>query len=254
MSLLKSFTISIHPCSSVSEINPRVLAIIPARGGSKGIPGKNVIPLAGKPLLAYSIEHALAVPQVEKVVVSTDDDMIASVAESFGAVVVPRPEALAGDEVPSETALQHALDYLKTQGAKDPDFVLFLQATSPLRRQGEISEALEQCLQEGADSLFSASPQQGFVWKLRSEILESVTYDYRARSRRQELGGEYLVENGSFYLFKPWVLRTHSNRLGGKVTCFRMGFLESLQIDEPADVATAEFLINAIRAHGWPNF
>jgi CMP-N,N'-diacetyllegionaminic acid synthase len=230
----------------------RVLAIIPARGGSKGIAGKNLTPLAGKPLLAYSIEHALAVPQVEKVVVSTDDERIASVAGSFGAFVIPRPAALAGDEATSESALLHALDHLNRQGAADPDFVLFLQATSPLRREGTIHAALNQCWQEGADSLFSASPQQGFVWRLSSKGLESVTYDFNARSRRQELDGEYIVENGSFYLFKPWVLRKHGNRLGGVATCYRMGFIESLQIDDPADVATAELLVQAIREHGWP--
>ncbi len=230
----------------------RVLAVIPARGGSKGIPGKNLTSLAGKPLLAYSIEHAMSVPQVEKVVVSTDDERIASVAESFGAFVVPRPAFLAGDEAASESALLHALDYLNGQGTADPDIVLFLQATSPLRREGAITDALNQCLQEGADSLFSASPQQGFLWHLSSQELKSVTYDFNARSRRQELDGEYLVENGSFYLFRPWVLRKHGNRLGGAITCYKMGFIESLQIDEPADVAVAELLLTAIREHGWP--
>jgi N-acylneuraminate cytidylyltransferase len=236
----------------VVDINPRVLAIIPARGGSKGIPGKNVIPIAGKPLLAYSIEHALSDPQVEKVAVSTDDNGIASVAESFGAVVIPRPAELAGDKATSESALLHVLDYLNGQGEQDPDFVLFLQATSPLRREGAINSALNQCLREGADSLFSASPQQGFVWRLQSATLGSVTYDFNARSMRQELDGEYLAENGSFYLFKPWVLRKYNNRLGGVVTCYRMGFIESLQIDEPADVAVAELLVRAIEEHGWP--
>jgi CMP-N,N'-diacetyllegionaminic acid synthase len=230
----------------------RVLAVIPARGGSRGIPGKNLTSLAGKPLLAYSIEHAMAVPQVEKVVVSTDDERIASVAESYGAFVIPRPATLSGDEAPSESALLHALDYLNGRGAADPDIVLFLQATSPFRREGTISAALDKCLREGADSLFSASPQQGFVWRFGRGSLESVTYDFNERFRRQDLGGEYLVENGSFYLFKPWVLRSHGNRLGGVVTCYRMGFIESLQIDEPADVAVAELLLTAIREHGWP--
>jgi CMP-N,N'-diacetyllegionaminic acid synthase len=230
----------------------RVLAVIPARGGSRGIPRKNLTPLAGKPLLAYSVEHAMAVPQVEKVVVSTDDEGIVAVAESFGAFVVPRPASLSGDEAPSESALLHALDYLNGQGAADPDIVLFLQATSPFRREGAISAALDKCLREGADSLFSASPQQGFVWRFGGGALESVTYDFNARARRQELDGEYLVENGSFYLFRPWVLRKHGNRLGGAITCYKMGFIESLQIDEPADVAVAELLLTAIREHGWP--
>lgn len=230
----------------------RALAVIPARGGSRGIPRKNLVPLAGRPLLAYSIEHALAVPEVERVFVSTDDEGIASAAESFGAVALPRPAELSGDEATSESALLHVLDYLNGQGVADPDFVLFLQATSPFRREGAIAAALNQCLREGADSLFSASPQQGFVWRCGLGVLESVTYDFRYRARRQDLDGEYIVENGSFYIFRPWVLRKHGSRLGGAVSCCRMGFIEALQIDEPQDLAVAELLIQAIREYGWP--
>jgi len=230
----------------------RVLAVIPARGGSKGIPGKNVALLAGKPLLVHSIEVARSVPAVTGVVVSTDDDVIASTARHAGAEVVTRPAEISGDDASSETALLHVLESRAREGRPDPDVVLFLQATSPIRREGDVVGALRRFESEGADSLFSASPQQGFVWRLRGTSPESTTYDYRCRRRRQELEGETVVENGSFYLFKPWVLRTLGNRLGGVVTFCRMGLLESLQIDEPGDLELAEWVLRAVESFGWP--
>jgi len=232
---------------------PRILAIIPARGGSKGLPGKNVAPLAGKPLLLHSIEHALAVPSVDLVAVSTDDDAIAAVAEASGARVIRRPPELASDEAPSEGALLHVMERLGDEGYREPDLILFLQATSPLRRSDDVERAVECLLRERADSLFSASPQRGFVWRLRDHGVESITYDFHERKRRQDFDGETVVENGSFYLFKPWVIRRDGNRLGGVVTCCRMGFLETLEIDDRADLELAEWLLTAIRLHGWPS-
>lgn len=231
----------------------RILAVIPARGGSKGLPGKNTVLLAGKPLLAHSIEHALAVRGVDRVVVSTDDDRIAEAARGAGADVVERPQELASDAAPSEGALLHALDRVVEEDGHEPDLVLFLQATSPIRRPGCIDRAVQAVVGEGADSLFSASPQHGFVWRVRGRAVESVTYDFHSRMRRQDLDGETVVENGSFYLFKPRVLRKSGNRLGGTVTCVRMGFLEALQIDDHFDLELAEWLLTAIRLHGWPS-
>lgn len=231
----------------------RILAIIPARGGSKGLPGKNIALLAGRPLVAHSIEHALAVRGVDRVVVSTDDERIAGVARGAGARVVVRPPELASDAAPSEGALLHALDRVVEEDGRAPDLVLFLQATSPIRRPDDIERAVQALVGDGADSLFSASPQHGFVWKVQGRGVDSITYDFRSRKRRQELDGEIIVENGSFYLFKPWVLRTLGNRLGGVVTFVRTGFLEALQIDDRDDLDLAEWLLTAIRLHGWPS-
>lgn len=231
---------------------PRILAIIPARGGSKGLPGKNIRLLAGKPLLVHSIEHAQSTPGIELVVVSTDDERIAAVAKEAGAAVAIRPAELAGDEAPSETALLHALNQVRDARYRDPDLILFLQATSPIRRSVDIVRALEDFDREAADSLFSASAQVGFVWSKRDRALQALTYDYRERRRRQDLGGETVVENGSFYLFKPWVLRELGNRLGGVVACSRMGFLETLQVDGQEDLELAEWMMQAILLHGWP--
>lgn len=219
-----------------------ILALIPARGGSKGIPRKNLAPLGGRPLLAWSIEQALATPEIDCVVVSTDDGEIARVAREHGAEVVERPVEIAGDEASSEAALVHALDVLADDGF-EPDLVVFLQATSPLRRPDEISRALETLRREKADSLFSASAVHGFVWRQGPKgDLEALTYDPSDRPRRQEIG-EDLLENGSIYVFKPEILREHGNRLSGRIAVHRMDPLDSFQVDEPGDLELMEQLL-----------
>ncbi len=216
-----------------------VLAIIPARGGSKGIPRKNIQPLAGKPLLAYTIEHARATPAITRVVVSTDDAEIAAVAEQYGAEVIWRPAEISGDEATSESALLHALDHLRDSEGYEPDLVVFLQATSPLRQPDDIQKAIETLQQQSADSLLSVAPSHAFLWRLVDGQAGPVNYDYRQRPRRQERAPEY-IENGSIYIFKPWVLREQSNRLGGKIALYVMDPLDSLQVDEPGDLALIE--------------
>jgi YrbI family 3-deoxy-D-manno-octulosonate 8-phosphate phosphatase len=218
-----------------------VLAIIPARGGSKGIPRKNVMPFLGKPLLVHSIEHARRSPSVTRVVVTTDDPEIAGVARQNGAEVVDRPAGISGDTATSESALLHVLDHLREVERDEPELVVFLQATSPVRRSGDVQGAIDALAQEGADSLFSACPAHGFVWRLHEGRLEPLTYNHRNRPRRQDIG-EDLVENGSIYAFRPWVLRKHNSRLGGKIAVYRMDPFDSFQIDEPGDIERLERL------------
>ena len=220
---------------------PEILALIPARGGSKGIPGKNLKPLGGIPLLSWSLRQAAATPAVGRIVVSTDAEPIAELARREGAEVVQRPAGISGDTASSESALRHALDELRRLDGYVPDLVVFLQATSPLRRPDEIRRALETFEGEGADSLFSASPVHGFVWRLQGE-LRALTYDPQERPRRQDIG-EDLLENGSIYIFKPWVLDRFDNRLGGRVAVHRMDPLDSFQVDEPGDLELLEGLL-----------
>lgn len=226
-----------------------ILAIIPARGGSKGIPHKNIRLIAGKPLLAYSIDHARHTPAITRIVVSTDDPDIASVAQQYGADVVWRPASISGDTATSETALLHVLDYLRETEAYEPEIVVFLQATSPIRQPDDIQNALTVLQGEGADALFSACPVHGFVWRREGAKLTSLTYDYRNRQRRQD-APEDLIENGSIYIFKPWVLREYTNRLGGKIAVYRMHALDSFQVDDPGDLRIQERLL-ALR-QTWP--
>lgn len=224
----------------------RILALVPARGGSKGIPRKNLALLGGRPLLAYTLDQARATPAIDRVVVSTDDEEIARRGVEWGAEIIRRPPELATDEASSEAALLHALDTLHDQESYEPELVVFLQVTSPLRRAGDISRAIEILDAQGADSLFSACPMHGFVWRRLDDKLEALTYDPRQRPRRQELG-EDLIENGSIYVFKPWVLRRDGHRLGGKVAVFAMDPLDSFQVDEPGDLEMLERLLELRR-------
>jgi YrbI family 3-deoxy-D-manno-octulosonate 8-phosphate phosphatase len=219
-----------------------VLAIIPARGGSKGIPCKNIKRLNGKPLLAYSIEHARHTSAINRVVVSTDDSSVGAVAGEFQAQVIWRPPEISHDAAESESALLHSLEYLRKTEEYEPELVVFLQATSPLRAPNDIGNAIETLEREQADSLFSASPVHGFVWRREGERLSSLTYDYRHRQRRQDAPQD-LIENGSIYVFKPWVLREFNNRLGGKIAVYQMSVLDSFQVDTPEDLEVIEQLM-----------
>ena len=221
-----------------------ILAIIPARGGSKGIPRKNIRNVGGKPLLAHSIEHAWAAPEVTRVVVSTDDAEIAEIARQHRAGVVMRPAEISGDAASSESALQHTLNHLRETEQYRPDLVVFLQATSPLRRTHDVRDAIRTLESEGADSLFSAGPVHGFVWRVENGRPRSFSYDFEHRPRRQD-APEDLIENGSIYIFKPWVIEQHGNRLGGKIAVYRMEALYSFQIDEPSDLHLFEALFQA---------
>lgn len=228
-------------------------AIIPARGGSKGIPRKNVLPVGGIPLLAHTILHATNSRLVDLVVVSTDDEEIAEVAVAYGATVVERPPELASDTAASEPAVRHALDAVRAEHGTDVEMVVFLQATSPLRQPGDLDGAIELLRVDGADSLFSASRVHGFVWRETGAGLTSVTYDFRERQRRQDLGGPDWEENGSFYVFRPWVLDELGNRLGGRVVVWPMHPLDSFQVDDPGDLELIASLYPRRGAHRRPD-
>lgn len=214
---------------------PEVLAIVPARGGSKGIVRKNMQPVAGRPLLAHTLEQARQTPAITRVVVSTDDEEIGATAREYGAEVIRRPAEISGDEATSESALLHALDHLKRAEGYEPDLVVFLQATSPLRGPDDIQNAISTLGEQRADSLFSACRFGGFIWRRDGDQVRSVNYDYRERPRRQDAPVE-VRENGSIYVFKPSVLREHGNRLGGKIAAYLMSEESSLEIDEPQDL------------------
>ena len=222
----------------------QVIAIIPARGGSKGLPGKNLRRLAGQPLIAHTIHQARAASCIERVVVSTDDDAIAALAQASGAQVIRRPAELAGDTATSERALVHVLERLEREERYVPELVVFLQCTSPLRRPQDIDEAVATLRRERADSLFSACRAHPFVWERREGGLRSATYDWRRRPRRQELP-EQFVENGSIYVTRAWLLRQSGNRLGGKIAVYEMSPMDSIQVDTEDDWRLLELAFGA---------
>ncbi len=219
------------------------VVIIPARGGSKGIPRKNIVDVAGQPLMAWSIEQAKGSELVDAVFVSTDDGEIAEVAQGYGAEVIARPAELATDASPSEGVLLHAIDYIERDKSLRIDIVIFLQATSPVREKDDIDNAIRRFLSEKADSLFSCTRiRDHFIWEERRGDYISANYDYRTRRRRQDIKPQY-VENGSIYVFRPELIRSQRNRLGGKITIYEMPFWKSFQIDELDDIGICEYYL-----------
>lgn len=223
------------------------LAIIPARGGSKRVPRKNLLPLCGLPLVAHSIDHARAAKSVGTIIVSTDDREIADVSRAHGAEVSLRPPALSGDEASSESALLHVLDERRDRGCDDPDVVVFLQCTSPVRGSDDIDRAVSLLASAHADSLFSACETKRFVWGIDPAGQPfPYNYDYRNRRREQDLAPQF-QENGSIYLFRPWVLRELGNRMGGRIAVYEMDYWASFQIDTEEDVALIEWILTTRR-------
>jgi N-acylneuraminate cytidylyltransferase len=183
------------------DIDPtlQALALIPARGGSKGIPGKNLQPVGGVPLVGRTIRAALAASRVGRVVVSTDDPAIGDTARAAGAEVVARPEALAGDAASSESALLHALEQLALDGPLPPLFV-FLQCTSPFTTGAQIDAVVRQLQASSANTAMAVIAWHGFLWSRDpSGWGRGVNHDAgRPRQRRQDLEPCYL-ETGAIY-------------------------------------------------------
>lgn len=217
----------------------RTIAIIPARGGSKGVPRKNVRDFLGKPLVAHSIEHALAAGSVDRVFVSTDDAEIARIAEAWGASVVHRPPALSGDTASSESALIHAVNTITPPGVMTPGTIVFLQATSPIRGMDDVESALRQFESEGADSLVSVCDSHDFHWAMRGGSGVALDYDPSRRPRRQDIEPRFR-ENGSIYVMRTAGLLRNDCRLFGKVALYRMDQMRSFQIDTPEDFEVCE--------------
>jgi len=213
----------------------RTLAVIAARGGSKGIPNKNLIDICGKPLLAWTVTQAAAAKGVDAVAVSSDSDAILAAAEAAGAIGVRRPEGISGDLASSESAWLHALEALD-QRLGPFERIVALQATSPIREASDIERALETFEREGLDSLFSVCEVEDyFNWRIGANGPEPINYDYHNRRMRQQIEKRFL-ENGSFYVLVPSLLREHQNRLGGRIGMHVMDRHKMFQIDRVEDI------------------
>jgi N-acylneuraminate cytidylyltransferase len=203
------------------------VAVVPARGGSRRLPGKNLVPVAGRPLIVHTIEQAHAARSIDAVLVSTDDLQIAAIAREAGAIVIDRPPELADDHATSEAAVLHALDV----HGSDPEIVVLLQATSPVRRPADIDAAVALVAEGGADSAFSAVAGHVWLWEERAEGLCSVSYDWRARPRSQDMPPQRL-EDGSIYVSRTEMLRATGNRLGGRIAVHLMDVDSAIDLDD----------------------
>ena len=222
------------------EIEPTVVTIIPARGGSERVPGKNLKVVNGKPLLAWSILVSLSAQSVSRTIVSTDDESIAGVAREYGAEVVDRPSEISGPHSSSESALIHTVDQLLRETGSDPDIIVFLQATSPLRRKNDVDLAVRRLIDERADSLLSVSTTPGFLWKIDNDVPTPLTYDYRKRPRSQELHNRFVIENGSMFVLRTQLLRKTGCRLGGKIIPYFQPPVCAFDIDHAEDIAVVD--------------
>ena len=219
------------------------VAIIPARGGSKGLKEKNIYPVAGKPLLAWTVLQALASTSIERVFVTTDDEAIANVASEYGAEVIVRPSELSGDKASSESAILHAVGVIELEYNMPLSTIVFLQATSPLRKPGDIDRATELFFQEGADSLISVTRADDLtLWESRAGKWESVNFDYRNRGMRQDRPTQF-IENGSIYIFKPETLLAFGNRIGEKLFAYDMEFWQTWEIDTLEEIDLIEYYL-----------
>ncbi|MDF2435029.1 MAG: hypothetical protein JWP44_4660, partial [Mucilaginibacter sp.] len=189
-----------------------VVAIIPARGGSKGVVGKNLRRVGGIPLIVRAVDAARSSRLVDRVIVTTDDPIIAAAARSAGAEVVDRPAEFSGDQASSESALLHALDQLHG----DPEVLLFIQATSPFINAPEFDEAIERVRSGWEDVVFSAKETYAFLWQLSDSGATGVNHDAGVRPRRQDREPHY-QETGAFYVMRTAGFREAGFRFFGRV-------------------------------------
>jgi CMP-N-acetylneuraminic acid synthetase len=225
----------------------KILVIIPARGDSKGFPSKNLYSLAGKPLIAFTIENALKVSGIEKVICSTDDKKIAHTASSFGCEVpFTRPAELAKDRAKLTDVVLHALDWFEERG-EDYDVVITLQCTSPLRTSKHIEKALDQFKERKLNSLISVCEfEHPIYWAydlLESNKLNPVFDVEKANSQRQSLPKAYRP-NGAIFINDTRVFRKCNGFYNADTAAFVMDIKDSIDIDDKNDITLAEFLIS----------
>lgn len=222
-----------------------VVAIIPARGGSKGVVRKNLRTVGGVPLVARAIAAAWACPAIDRVIVSTDDDEIAVVAVHHGAEVVRRPSGLASDEATSESALLHALDAMRAHGIV-VDVVVFIQCTSPFIDPARMGEAVDRILVSPAtggaeDVAFAAVASHGFLWRAGVTGVQGVNHESSVRLRRQDRAPEYL-ETGAFYAMRAAGLVESRHRFFGRLGIVEIDEVHAIEIDTEDQLTVANAL------------
>ena len=232
----------------MSDSHKNILGIINARGGSKGIPRKNIKELQGKPLIGYSIEAGLNSKCIDDLIVSTDDKEIATVAKEMGASVpFMRPASLAGDNVRQIEAIIHCINYLKNEQRKTYDYVALLQPTSPLRIAEDIDNAYELLIEKEADSVISFTSVENHhpyhMYYIEDDKPKSVVEHGRSNLQRQTLPEVFIV-NGAVRIAKTDTLVKSESFFSDNSVSYIMPNERSINIDEPSDWQLAEFILS----------
>lgn len=233
-----------------------ILGVIPARGGSKGVKRKNIHPLAGKPLILYTIEAARKCRHLSRLVVSTDDPEIAELVTTTGTEVLRRPEDLARDDTPMGPVIQHALRSLAEYGYQ-PDIIVVLQPTAPLRRTEHIDDCLELMSTTSVNSIVSVRPVPGHFhpdWQFSiSETGEVQTFSGREldklQARRQELSMTY-TRNGAVYAVRKVAFNESESLLAPPCMAYIMAAEDSVNIDSDEDIWVAEHYLRQRQSEG----
>jgi N-acylneuraminate cytidylyltransferase len=226
---------------SLSKREGLTVAVIPARGGSKGVPHKNLRRIGGIPLIQRAVHAAAAAEEVDLVVVSTDDDEIAELSIAAGARVIRRPDEISGDTASSESAVLHVLDALESAG-ETVDVVVFIQATSPFIPSDRIDVAVDDVRSGRYDSMFSAHETYGFLWRRDGEgAAEAINHDAGHRPRRQDREPHHL-ETGAFYVFQAGGFRRARHRFFGRIGIVEVPEWSAVEIDDEQHVTVASAL------------
>lgn len=225
-----------------------ILSIIPARGGSKGVPRKNIKPIAGKPLLQYTIDAACACPTISRCMVNTEDAEIRTIAESLGVEVQGRPDEFWHDNTFQEVdrLLQWSVAEFESREGR-VDIVVLLYPTAPLRPSQAITDCIDLVLNQGYDSALTLREDRSYIWERVDDgnTVQTVNYDPKKRGPNQLEGWNQWVENKAVYVVKRDLLMEAGCRLGGKIGYVEMGKLESIDIDTPDDFMLAEHILLA---------
>jgi CMP-N,N'-diacetyllegionaminic acid synthase len=222
-------------------LKKNIIVIILARGGSKGVPKKNLKKICGKPLVSWTIEHAIHTKGISSVWLSSDSDQILKVGKNYGINLIKRPKNISKDSSSSVSGWIHAINLIEKN--EKIDIVIALQPTSPLRESKDIEKGLKEFQKNQYDSMFSGADIGDFyIWKKQNMLLKSINYNYKNRKRRQEIEPQY-VENGSFFIFTPKIIKKYNNQLGGKIGISLMEFWKSFQIDDADDIEFCETIM-----------
>ena len=240
----------------MKERKMKILGVIPARGGSKGLPNKNILPLNGKPVIAYTIEAALACNDIDRTAVSSDSEEILQVARQYDVTIIPRPAEFAQDESPIEDALRHAIEYMEEKENFKADILVWLTANVPIRDPDAIGRTIRTLIETGADSACTVCKiRERPEWTKKIENNMLVPFLPTDKYRRQDLPPLYRIDGAVLAMFTSTLKKTRNRTgchafLGARIAPVEQEEIYSLEIDSPFDFQMAEVVLKLMENKG----